>query len=228
METVVVTGANRGIGLGLVKQFLDNNARVIAACRNPAQAEALQALAGNPALKIIELDVADSASVERFVLELGEEPVDVLINNAGIIGGERQSAMDMDFAAWEEAFAVNTVAPFRITTTLLKNLRKSARPRVISVSSQMGSLDGQGTGYYAYRSSKAALNKVMSGLARDLESYGILVCPIHPGWVQTDMGGSNATITVSQSAAGIYKLVANLSASQSGHFLTWEGKELPW
>jgi NAD(P)-dependent dehydrogenase (short-subunit alcohol dehydrogenase family) len=228
METVVITGANRGIGLGLVKVFLANKARVVAACRHPEKAQELQNLAKNSNLEILPLDVANEVSITDFIISLGDRPIDILINNAGTLGGEQQSASDMDFEAWAQAFVVNTIAPFRLTLGLRANLKRSSRPRVISVSSQMGSLAGEGAGYYAYRSSKAALNKVMRGLATDLEPDGVLVCPIHPGWVKTDMGGANAAITVTQSAEGIFRLIDTLTATQSGHFLTWEGEELPW
>lgn len=228
METVVITGANRGIGLGLVQEFLAHNTRVIAACRHPEKALALQELTKNKALEIIPLDVADETSVSTFIAALKGNPVDILINNAGTLGGAKQSASTMDYEAWAEAFAINTIGPFRLTIGLLANLKQAARPRVISVSSQMGALAGQSTDYYAYRSSKAALNKVMKTLAKDLEPAGVLVCPIHPGWVKTDMGGSNAAITVAQSAAGIYRLIDALTAAQSGHFLSWEGEDLDW
>lgn len=228
METVVITGANRGIGLGLVQVFLANNTRVIAACRHPEAAAALRELAQNSALEILPLDVADEASVANFIASLADKPIDILINNAGTLGGDKQSASDMDYDTWAEAFAINTMAPFRLTVGLLANLKKSSRPRVISVSSQMGSLAGEGTGHYAYRSSKAALNKVMRGLAKELEPDGILVCPIHPGWVKTDMGGANAAISVAQSTEGIYTLIDTLTAAKSGHFLAWDGEELPW
>lgn len=228
MATVVITGANRGIGLGLVQVFLANKAHVIAACRHPDAAQALQALAKDSTLEILPLDVADEASINGFIAAVADRPVDILINNAGILGGDRQSVSDMDFDAWAQAFAINTIAPFRLTLGLLANLKKSSRPRVISVSSQMGALAGEGAGFYAYRSSKAALNKVMRGLAADLEPAGVLVCPIHPGWVKTDMGGANAAITVAQSAAGIYELIDTLTAAKSGRFLTWEGEEIPW
>tara|TARA_R110001592_G_scaffold35391_4_gene120402 strand:- start:1409 stop:2095 length:687 start_codon:yes stop_codon:yes gene_type:complete len=228
METVVITGANRGIGLGLVQEFLAKNTRVIAGCRHPEKATALIELAQNAALEILPLDVANETSVSSFIASLADKPVDILINNAGTLGGDKQSTNNMDYDAWAEAFAINTIAPFRLTVGLLANLKKSSRPRVISVSSQMGSLAGEGTGHYAYRSSKAALNKVMRGLAAELKPEGILLCPIHPGWVKTDMGGANAAISVAQSAAGIYKLIDTLTAAKSGRFLAWDGEELPW
>ena len=228
METVVITGANRGIGLGLVQVFLANNMRVIATCRNPEQANQLQALAKDTELQIYQLDVADSLSVNSFIAALDGMPLDILINNAGTLGGERQNISEMDYSAWAEALAINTIAPFRLTVGLLANLKLSPRPRVITISSQMGSLTGQSTGHYTYRSSKAALNKVMKTLAKDLEPSGVMVCPIHPGWVKTDMGGANAAITVAQSAAGIFKLIDKLTTVQSGQFLSWEGEEIPW
>lgn len=228
METVVITGANRGIGLGLVQEFLANNTHVIAACRHPEEAAALRELAQGAALEILPLDVADDTSITNFIDSLAGKPIDILINNAGTLGGDTQSVTNMDYAAWTQAFAVNTIAPFRLSVGLLANLQQSPRPRIISVSSQMGSLAGHSTGHYAYRSSKAALNKVMKTLAKDLEPSGVLVCPIHPGWVKTDMGGSNAQITVAQSAAGIYRLIDTLTAAKSGHFLAWDSEELPW
>jgi NAD(P)-dependent dehydrogenase (short-subunit alcohol dehydrogenase family) len=228
METVVITGANRGIGLGLVLEFLANKAHVIAACRHPEEAAALRELAQGAALEILPLDVADDTSITNFIDSLAGKPIDILINNAGTLGGDNQSTSSMDYDAWTQAFVINTIAPFRLSVGLLANLKQSPRPRVISVSSQMGSLAGHGTDHYAYRSSKAALNKVMKSLAKDLEPSGVLVCPIHPGWVKTDMGGSNAQITVAQSAAGIYRLIDTLTAAKSGHFLAWDSEELPW
>jgi len=121
METVVITGANRGIGLGLVQVFLAKNARVIAACRNPEKAQALRDLAAHSALEILPLDVADGASITAFIAALAGKPIDILINNAGTLGGDKQSASNMDYEAWTEAFTVNTIAPFRLTAGLLAN-----------------------------------------------------------------------------------------------------------
>jgi len=228
MDTVVITGANRGIGLGLTKVFLQNHARVIATCRNPIEAKELQALGVNTNLSIYPLIVNDSQSIADFAEELDGRPIDILINNAGVIGGPRQSLEDMDYHAWSEAFEVNTIAPFRLSATLLNNLQHSKHPRIVNVSSQMGALSGTSAGHYAYRSSKAALNKVMQALALELDSEGIIVCNVHPGWVQTDMGGVNAQITIQESAAGLCKLIDSLTMQQTGKFFSWEGEELAW
>lgn len=228
METVVITGANRGIGLALVKRFLQENTQVIATCRDPAEAKELQALSSNQHLRIYPLIVNDAQSLAHFAEELDGRPIDILINNAGVLGGEKQSLNDMDYTAWAEAFEVNTIAPFRIIAALAENLQHSRQPRIINVSSQMGALTSQSTGHHAYRSSKAALNKVTQVLALELDSQGIIVCCVHPGWVQTDMGGVDAQLTPQESASGLFNLISSLSMQQSGKFITWEGEELAW
>ena len=227
MDTVVITGANRGIGLGLTRCFSEAGHRVIAACREPAQASALHALPGK--IEVATLDVADAASVSAFVEQLGTQCIDVLINNAGVMGGDAQGATDMDYSAWLRTFEINTLAPFRLTTALWPNLKLSKRGRVIALSSQMGAFGLEmGTGNYAYRSSKSAVSKVMQVLALELKGDNIIVCPVHPGWVQTDMGGPRAQITVEESAAGLYKLVAELTPEKSGRFWCWDGREHVW
>jgi NAD(P)-dependent dehydrogenase (short-subunit alcohol dehydrogenase family) len=227
METVVITGANRGIGLGLTRCFAAAGHHVVAACRQPDEADALRALAGN--VEVLTLDVGDAGSVDAFAQELGDRSIDVLINNAGIMGGTAQGLADMDYAAWSRTFEINTLAPFRLTTRLLRNLKQAARPRVITVSSQMGAFGLEmGAGMYAYRSSKSAVSKVMQVLALELKPDNIIVCPVHPGWVQTDMGGPNAQITVEQSTAGLFKLVTGLTMAESGRFWTWDGREHVW
>ncbi|MEM9623290.1 MAG: SDR family oxidoreductase [Pseudomonadota bacterium] len=228
METILITGANRGIGLQLTRHYLDNGHRVLATCRQPDNAEALTDLAHHAELTIHPLEVTDADSVAALCDKLANIRIDVLVNNAGIMGGDQQSRDDMDYAAWSEAFAVNTMAPFRLVTALLPNLMHAERPRAITISSQMGSLQRQSKGSYAYRSSKAAVNKVMQVMALELAADGIIVCPVHPGWVRTDMGGNNADISVAQSAAGIYQLISNLTPTDSGRFWTWEGQEHPW
>jgi NAD(P)-dependent dehydrogenase (short-subunit alcohol dehydrogenase family) len=228
--TVLVTGANRGIGLEFVRQYLERNFRVLAACRTPRAAKHLAELKQSrpDALEVLPLEVTDEQSVTTLAQSLAGKAIDVLINNAGILGGDQQTLESMNYAAWKETFAVNAIAPFRLTVSLLPNLKLSRRPRVITLSSQMGSLQRTTSGYYAYQSSKAALNKVMQGLAVDLRSAGIIVCPVHPGWVQTDMGGAGATLTVEQSVGGLIRVIDRLTASDSGRFFQWDGSEHPW
>ena len=229
-QTVVLTGANRGIGLALARLFVTSgNWRVVAGCRNPDSAPELAALASeNPdALAVHALDVADLASVSSFVAAIGERPVDLLLNNAGVLG-KHQSLDDLDFEAWDHEFRVNTMGPMRLALGLLGNLRKGTDPRIVTISSQMGSMARPRGGAYAYRSTKAALNKAMQGLALDLSDDDICVVVMHPGWVRTDMGGSGADIAVEESAGGIFSVVTGLKAADTGRFLQWNGSEHDW
>jgi NAD(P)-dependent dehydrogenase (short-subunit alcohol dehydrogenase family) len=240
LETVLITGANRGIGLELVKILLREGRKVIATCRSPETAVDLWGLVSDmgtdatpdatpdATLDIQQLEVTDSTSIDALRAKLSGVQIDVLINNAGVKGSEHQSLKHMDVDAWRHTFEVNTIAPFQVSMALLENLKLSSRPRIITVSSQMGALSRAGSGVYAYRSTKAAVNKVMQLMAKDLDSEGIIVCPIHPGWVQTDMGGASADITVNESASGIVALMDSLTKEQSGRFWNWNGEEHPW
>lgn len=225
METVVITGANRGIGLALTRRFLRAGKRVVATCRN---LETFQIGEDRANLDVVKLDVTDGEAVSAFASNISGEVVDVLLNNAGVIGGDARSVDDVDYGAWREAFEVNTLAPFRLSVALRANLLRSARPRVVTLSSQMGSLDRKGSGSYAYRGSKAAANKVMQALAQEFHGDGIVVCPVHPGWVQTDMGGTHAEISADVSASGLFDLLESLTMRDTGQFWTWEGKKHPW
>lgn len=228
MQTALITGANRGIGLHLVKQFLAAGWQVIAACRKPDSATALSRLAC-PQLQVVPLDVTDARSVLALVAALKGKPLDVLVNNAGVMGPAQQGVRDTDYDAFLQTLNVNAVAPLRIAAALLPNLKLTKRPRIVTVSSQMGafSLD-MGPGHIAYSSSKSAVSKVMQLMAKELAAEGIIVCPVHPGWVKTDMGGPNAQIEPADSAAGLFKLIDGLQLQHSGRFWTWEGLEHAW
>ena len=228
METALITGANRGIGLELARRMLARGYRVLATCRDPSAATDLAALNTDGELEILTLDVTDAAAVDDLARTLAGRTLDVLVNNAGIMGGPRQSADDMDYDAWAEAFAVNAMAPLRLAQALKDNLLRAGRPRVVTVSSQMGALARRSRGAFAYRSSKAAVNKVMQTLALEWQDDGIVVCVVHPGWVRTDMGGPNADISADESAAGLSELIDGLTMARSGHFLNWDGQEHPW
>lgn len=229
METVLITGANRGIGLALVSRYLAAGNHVVATCREPDLAVDLKNLQEQSAkLEVLPLETTSEAQTRQLVSRLSGRRIDVLINNAGVMGGDQQELQNMDYAAWLDAFAVNTMAPFRLSVALLDNLLAAERPRIITVSSQMGALARQSKGALIYRSSKAAVNKTMQVLALELEAQGIIVCPVHPGWVQTDMGGAQADITPAQSADGLYQLIDQLDASKSGRFWSYDGSEHPW
>lgn len=229
-STLVLTGANRGIGLELARRFLAAGGwRIHAGCRAPGRAEALAHLAAaHPdRLTIHALDVTDGASVAAFAQALGETHVDVLLNNAGMLN-PRQTLDDLDFDAWERELQVNTLAPMRMALALRPQLRRADNPRIVTISSQMGSLARPRAGSYAYRSSKAAVNKAMQGLAVDLQGEGICVVVMHPGWVRTDMGGSSAEIDPQESAAGIFSVATGLTLADTGRFLQWNGEEHSW
>ena len=227
--SVVVTGANRGIGLELVSQYLADGWQVYGCCRRPESATQLAGLASNSALSIHELDVGNPDSVEKLALALSEQSIDLLINNAGIYGGERQSFGDIDYAQWARVLEVNTLGPYRVSTALANQVENGEQRLMVNVSSAMGSIERYTTGgHYIYRSSKAALNMVTVNLAHDLRSRGITVLSVHPGWVRTDMGGSSADISTQTSAAGLRQLISNSTIDDSGRFFSWDGSALPW
>lgn len=227
MERILITGANRGIGLELVRQYAAKGASVVATCRDAGSADALNAIAESADVTVIEVEVTDTSSVDHLRQALHGKPLDVLINNAGIAGGP-QSTAEMDYAAWADTFAVNTMAPFRVFNTLKRNLLMTDRPRAVTVSSTLGALHDTARMGYAYQTSKAAVNKLMQVLAGEVADDNIIAVPVHPGWVRTDMGGPNADISVEESAAGLIALIDGLTMAQSGKFWNWDGRELDW
>ncbi|SEG67333.1 SDR family oxidoreductase [Marinobacterium lutimaris] len=227
METALVTGAGRGIGLALAQQLIDGGYRVIATCRGEPST-ALRALESSGRLQIQPLEVTSQESIQDLAQALTGQSIDLLINNAGILGPDNSSLKQLDASDWLQTLAINTVAPCMISLALLDNLKRSANPRIITVSSDMASFHDGGSSLLAYRSSKAAVNKAMQGLALDLRSAGVIVCPVLPGWVQTDMGGPGASETPEESASGIIQLAQRLTLKNSGHFFTWRGNEYPW
>lgn len=227
METVLITGASRGIGLELTKQFLDLNYKVISTYRvKPSLA--LDTLTSNKNLTLIELEVTNEDSISNLSRTLSGITIDILINNAGVIGPEQQSMAEIKQQDWLNTFATNSIAPLMVSHAVLPSIQAASKPRILTISSLMGSINSDSVGMYAYRSSKAAVNKVMKILSVELKDKGVAVCLIHPGWVQTDMGGQQADISVEESATGILEIACNLTMYQSGHFLTWQGNKLDW
>lgn len=227
---IVVTGANRGIGLEFVRQYLARGERVAGAVRDPASAEALHALgAAHPGrLRVLACDVGDDASVVDFARELGAEPVDVLVNNAGM----RDEWASLEAVTTDEAlrvYSVNALGPVRVTRALLPNLLKVGTRKVVHISSGMGSIgDNRSGGAYAYRMSKAALNMAARNLALDLRDRDVVSVVFNPGWVQTDMGGPSAPLAVGASVRALVGLIDGLTLAESGSFLNWSGKAYEW
>lgn len=224
MTTIMITGAGRGIGLELARQAEAKGLNVIALARSVSGAVPGRVFEG--------VDVTDAASLDKVAAALEGVPVDVLVNNAGVIGPKRQATLDMDFDGFLQALNVNTVAPLRVVDTFLPNLRAArdanGAARIVTISSWMGSLSHTKSDRIAYRASKAAVNKVMQGLAADLAGESIFVRSMHPGWVRTDMGGSGADIDVSESAAGILARALELDAATTGSYTNYDGKPLAW
>ncbi len=230
MSRVLITGANRGIGLELTRQCLERGDEVIAACRRPDSAKELLALRdAHEKLSILPLELNDEGSLERFVKELDGQAIDIFINNAGIYGQRDARIGSIDAASWHEAFHVNTIAPMLLTERLLPQLREGKDRKLIYMSSKMGSIADNGSGgSYVYRSSKTALNQVVKSLAGDLASDGFTVLTLHPGWVRTDMGGPNGLIDTDTSAKGLLQVIDGASTADSGRFIAYDGKDIPW
>ena len=223
----VVTGANRGIGLEFVKQLTARGEEVDATARDPEAAPELRALVRPGArLRAHRLDVADDASVASFAEQLPPGPVDVLINNAGVSGVKGGEPIDPPDIL--RVFNVNAVGPLRMVRALLPRLRAGQTKRIVNLTSQLGSLAAASGGRYAYRMSKAALNMATRLLAEDLRNEGFRTVALHPGWVQTRMGGSAAPVPPEQSVRGMLQVIDGLTAEQSGRVFEFQGREIPW
>lgn len=232
MSIALITGANRGIGLEFARQLAVQGWQVLACCRQPESAVALQQLSARfpGKISVYELSVQNPAQVEALAARLRGQPLDMLINNAGYYpGGMNETFGHTNYELWLRAFEINTIAPLKISEALINNLEQGKGKTIALISSKMGSLDDNTSGgCYLYRTSKAGLNMVAKSLAQDLEPRGIKVALLHPGWVKTDMGGPNALISAQQSVAGMLKVILNLAWQDSGRFLGYDGKEVPW
>ncbi len=223
-QTVLVTGANRGLGLEFARQLHAAGARVIGTARKPDAAEDLKALG----VRIEQLDVTDPASVSALAAKLEDETLDVLLNNAGIFP-HRGSFEDEDPVEMLRVLEVNTVGPLRVTQALLPNLRAGDRKLVMNMSSGLGSIANNGRGSSAaYRASKSALNMLTVTMARDLADEGFICVAMSPGWVRTDMGGEQAQLSPAESVGGMLGVLAPLTADDSGKYLSHDGQDLPW
>ena len=228
MTTVLITGANRGIGLEFARQYAAEGADVIACCRAPEKADALNALAKTGRLEVMALDVTSPNSVAALKAALGGRPIDVLINNAGVGGPRNEPRGAIDFDAWVETLKTNSIAPMLVSLALHDNLKAGKLKKLVTITSMMGSIANHGGGAYAYRASKAAVNSVMHGLSKEWAKEGIAVGIFHPGWVKTDMGGAGAPVTPQDSVKGLRAQIARLNASNSGAYLDYAGKEIAW
>lgn len=224
MSTVLITGAARGLGLEFTRQYAARGWKIHACARSP---EALDGIAGD--IHPHRLEVTDYDAVGALARELSGEAIDVLICNAGI-GGERGNASfgAVDPAAWRQVFEVNTLAPLMMAQAFVEHVARSTERKLIAISSILGSIANNAGGRYIYRASKTALNMEWSCLAKDLAPRGLICVALHPGWVQTDMGGATATLTIDRSVPPMVKTIAALKPSDNGRYLQYDGTELPW
>ncbi|WP_421710147.1 SDR family oxidoreductase [Algihabitans sp.] len=230
MPTALITGANRGLGLELARSFAADGWQVHACCRMPDKAPELRAAAAasEDRIEVHRLDVTDDLQVGGLARSLGGETLDLLFNNAGIYG-PRDGFGSQDFEAWNKVLAINLLAPLRMVENFVELVAASHGKLIVNMSSRLGSIaENDAGGGYPYRSSKAALNMVTRGLSVDLAARGITVVSVHPGWVRTDMGGSDAALTVADSVAGLRRVMASLTIEDSGRFFDHSGAELPW
>ncbi len=227
---VVVTGANRGIGLGLVRAYAERGDEVRATARRPSEATELQALgrASGGKVHVHDVDVRNDDQVKAFAAAIGDASVDILINNAGIAGTWNTTLPTFDAEEALRCFDTNALGAIRVTRALLPNLR-AARGKVINMTSRMGSIGDNGSGRgYAYRMSKAALNMATRNIAHEVKGFGGIAVALHPGWVKTEMGGDGATEEIVATAENVVTLIDEINEAQSGRLWHVKGNELPW
>lgn len=229
MSAYCITGANRGIGLELVRQAAASGARVFACARNPAGSAELQRLAADSdgRVRVIELDVRSETSIAAAADALKGEAIGTLINNAGIMGS-RRTPLQTEADEFMDIMRVNVLGPTLVTRALLPNLRAAKDAKVVVISSLMGSFSYDTTSYIAYSTSKTAVNRMFHALAREVSGDGIRVAILSPGWVRTDMGGPNAPLSVDESARGLLREIARTDAALSGEFREYNGGALTW
>ncbi|KIL96784.1 3-oxoacyl- acyl-carrier protein reductase [Paramagnetospirillum magnetotacticum MS-1] len=222
MPTILITGANRGMGLEFARQYAAMGWRVLGTVRDPMAGRALSEAGG----EVYVCDVADPAQVARLKASLAGVGIDIVLNNAGIYG-ENQSFGAVDPAGFMKVVAVDSLAPLKLAEAFADQL--TGRKIIAAVSSKMGAMsDNTSGGSYAYRAAKATLNMVIKNLAIDLGPRGILTVALSPGWVRTDMGGPSAPLEAATAVAGMVKVMAELTEGDSGAFIHYDGSHLAW
>ena len=231
MRNVLITGTNRGLGLGLTRKFLSNNFTVLATCRNLNSSPELQKLRKifGAKLRVCEVDLNDEDASQQISDFTGDRCLDYFVGNAGIIGPNDQSFGSINEKNWFNTLKINLISPFLISQKLLANIKDSKEKKIFFMSSKVGSIaDNRAGGMYIYRSSKTALNQIIKSMSIDLYHYNISVIALHPGWVKTQMGGPNALISVEESVNNMFETMKNSSINSTGKFLNYDGNEIPW
>lgn len=240
MPTILITGANRGIGLEFCRQYLADGWEVHACCRNPGGADELMSSGAGASgeLHLHKMDVGEPEQIEAIATVLKGQPLDVLLNNAGIADGyghgvyESKDDPDIrnyDFDFWEEMLRINTIAPARVTGAFLENIKLGDQKKIINISSGVGSITNIAwAGKYGYCSSKAGLNMATKGMSEWLKPEDIIITPISPGWTRTEMGGPDAMNSIEEAVAGVRSVIAGLTLEDTGRAWNFDGSELPW
>lgn len=238
MTTLLITGASRGLGLEMVRQYAADGARVIATCRHPAQAPALAALASRypAAVQVEALDVVDHLAIDALAARYRGQPLDILINNAGDIGPRdpnrtrlpEQQFGTMNYAEWRRVLEINTLAPLKMAEAFVEQVAASQRRQMIFVSSTTGSNVEGLYATFSYCSSKAALNKVVTMLAMALKPRGIVCAAVCPGYVKTRLGGDAALLGVEESITGLRQVIDGLTLQRTGSFTRYNGETIAW
>ena len=227
MPTVLITGANRGIGLEFARQYAADGWTVHATARDPDQADALTGVAGS--IEIHRLDIGAAAEISALADTLSGAGIDILINNAGVSGVANAALGEIDYDAWLEVMRINALAPLQVAEAFTSHVAQSATKLMVFLTSRAGSISSNIAGSrYPYRSSKAALNAVVRSLAIDLLPQRINCIAVHPGWARTDMGGAAAPLEPSESVGRLRDLFARIEPHDSGHFLNYDGADLAW
>ncbi len=226
MPTYLITGANRGLGLEFARQLSTrkDDTKILATARDPDKAADLARLVHD----VIPLDVADPASIAKLPDLLKDRPIDVLINNAGV-PGKGNTVAQIGAADMRQTFAVNAIGPLLVARALMPNLRAGQRKTIVNITSVLGSISANRGGFnYSYCGSKAALNPMTVSLAYELKKDGFTAIVLHPGWVQTEMGGAEAPLKPEESISGMLKVIDALTAADTAKFLDYQGNKLPW
>lgn len=231
MPTLLITGANRGIGLELCKQYLNEDWKVHAACRDPNNATRLSVLADKYPnnLTVHTLDVSKTEQIAELQKKIADKPIDILFNNAGIYGAEASEFGNTDKDTWLETFNVNVISPMKMVEAFAENVGSSEIKIIANMSSKMASIeDNSSGGSYAYRSSKTALNMTMTSASHDLKASAIAVVLLHPGWVRTQMGGPNGELSSEESATSLRDILSKVTINDTGKFFDIDGSIIPW
>jgi len=236
VNTILITGANRGLGLEFTRQYLTDGWRVMAASRQPGE-ELERLTVAHEALSLHSLDVSDHRQIEALADELRDQPLDVLLNNAGFFGTvgfadggfEAQAFGNSDFDDWARVYRVNVMGPMKMAEAFVEQVAASTQRKIVTLTSMLGSMGLNDIGgLYAYRSSKAAVNAVMHSMSIDLRKRGILAAAIHPGWARTGMGGPQAELDSETAVRGVRAVIANLNEEDLGRVTAYSGEALPY